>query len=139
MKHLSIIFLVLSFVIVSCSSQEKLANYKDVEISFGSGGGYTGQEIVYTINSDGEVFMSDNLKNETTELPKLKTKKTLELFEQLTEINIGSLDFNHPGNMYSFIQETKEGKSKKIVWGDGQETPPKTVLEYYQLLNSYIN
>jgi hypothetical protein len=139
MKYFTIILLVFSFVIAGCSSHEKLANYKDVEISFGNGGGYTGQEIVYTIHSDGKVFMTDNLKKETTELPKLKSKKTLELFEQLTDLNIGKIDFNHPGNMYSFIQETKEGKSHKVVWGDGREKPSEAVLDFYQVLNSSVN
>lgn len=138
MRQFSIVLLVLPFLFMSCSSQEKLAKYKDVEISFGNGGGYTGQEIVYTINSIGEVFMTDKLKNETTELPKIKSKKTLELFEQLTELNLADLKFNKPGNMYSFIQETKDGKAQKIVWGDGQEAPPQAILDYYQLLNSYV-
>lgn len=138
MKHFTPILLVLTFVFVGCSSQEKLAKYKDVEIIFGNGGGYTGQEITYSLSSDGTLKMTDRLKNETVEITKLKANKTLELFEKLSELNIAGLEFNKPGNMYSFIQETKDGKSQKIVWGDGQEMPPKAILDYYQLLNSYI-
>jgi len=138
MKHFTPILLVLTFVFVGCSSQEKLTKYKDVEISFGNGGGYTGQEITYSLSSDGTLKMTDRLKNETVEITKLKANKTLELFEKLSELNIAGLEFNKPGNMYSFIQETKDGKSQKIVWGDGQEIPPKAILDYYQLLNSYI-
>ena len=139
MKHLFIILLVSSIVFLGCSSQEKLAKYNDVEISFGNGGGFTGQEITYSLTSDGVLMMTDKLKNETTEITKLKANKTLNLFDQLTEINIAGLDFNQPGNMYYFIKETNKSGTQKVVWGDGENTPPQAVKDYYQLLNSYVN
>lgn len=139
MKHFYVILFALSIVFLGCSSQEKLAKYNDVDISFGNGGGYTGQEITYSLTSDGVLKMTDKLKNETVDITTLKANKTLKLFDQLNQLNIAGLDFNQPGNMYYFIKETNKSGTQKVVWGDGENKPPQAVIDYYQLLNSYVN
>jgi hypothetical protein len=124
---------------MGCSTQEKLAQYQGVEITFGSGGGFTGQEVSYTLTYTGKLVKTDKLKNETVELKKLNSGNALNIFEQITELNIAGLDFNHPGNKYYFIRETKKTGEEKVVWGDGQKNPPQAVLDYYKLLMSYVN
>ena len=139
MKHLFILLFVFSIAVMACSTQEKLAQYQGVEITFGSGGGFTGQEVSYKLTSDGKLVKTDKLKKETIELKKLNGGKTLKIFEQITELNIAGLDFNHPGNKYYFIKETQKTGEEKVVWGDGQEDPPQAVLDFYKILMSYVN
>lgn len=139
MKNLFIILFGFSIILAGCSTQEKLAQYEGNEIVFGNGGGFTGQEISYKITPDGKIEMTDKLKNETTELKNLSAGKTLKVFEQITELNLAGLDFNNPGNMYYFIKESYKTGKEEVVWGDGEKNPPQAVLDYYQLLTSFVN
>jgi len=64
MKRLTPTILVLAIILFGCSSQNKLSQYDEVLITFGKGGGFTGQQIVYTISNDGKLTMSEKLKDE---------------------------------------------------------------------------
>jgi len=139
MKHLTPLFLVLLIAFSGCSSQKKLAEYSGMKITFGKGGGFTGQQVTYTLSSDGEVTMTDKLKSETSIVATLKAKKTLQLFEEFDGLNIENIDFNKPGNIYYFIGETTKNNDKKVVWGSENENPPQAIQDYYKLLNTIVN
>lgn len=138
MKRLIPLILVLLLIFFGCSSQKKLAMYDDVLITFGKGGGFTGQQVVYTISNDGKVTINDKLTDKTNVVSTLKAKETLQLFEEFNELNIGNIDFDKPGNMYYFIGETNSKNEKKVVWSD-TENPPQAILDYYQYLNTIVN
>jgi hypothetical protein len=75
------------------------------EITFGSGGGFTGVVKTYKLTSCGKLFDDD------TELEKVSSKKTFELFTQAKVLK--DVDFNRPDNLYRFIEiKTKEKTNK---------------------------
>lgn len=96
------------------------------EISFGSGGGFTGEVKTYKLTSECNLFEKE------TQLKKVESKKTFELFNQAKELK--DVVFNEPDNMYSFIEIKTNEKTNRIVWAYGSTTVDKKVIELYNAL-----
>ena len=96
------------------------------KIVFGSGGGFTGMTTTYAITKEGQL-----LKQQPDEsMIKLHAFKTLDIdpyFEKIEKCNIEEVDCNSPGNMTFFLEQIKDGKSKRLVWGGSKITPPEDV------------
>lgn len=96
------------------------------EISFGSGGGFTGAIKTYKLTADCKLYEGK------AELKKIKAKKTLELFNQAAELK--DIKFNEPGNIYSFIEIKTKENTNKIVWGFGSKQVDARAIELYRKL-----
>jgi hypothetical protein len=99
------------------------------EIKFGQGGGFTGAVTTYEIKANGDVLKEGKkIKNITTSEIKAIQKK-------INNLSNESLKFNHPFNIYYFI-ETDKGK---IVWGDPAFPEPDDIKELYNQLQKSTN
>ncbi|MBW6483066.1 MAG: hypothetical protein K0B10_08380 [Vicingaceae bacterium] len=96
------------------------------EISFGKGGGFTGEVKTYKLTADCKLYEKES------ELKKIEPKKTLELFNQAKEIK--DYNFNEPDNMYSFIEIKTKEKTNRLVWAFGSTKVDKKVIELYNEL-----
>lgn len=96
------------------------------EIIFGNGGGFTGEVKTYKLTADCKLFEKE------TEIEKVESKKTMELFNQAKELK--DLNFNEPENMYSFIEIKTKEKTNRIVWAYGSTKVDKKVIELYNAL-----
>lgn len=96
------------------------------EISFGNGGGFTGEIKTYKLTADCKLFEKE------IELKKIESKKTLELFNQAKELK--DLNFNEPENIYSFIEIKTKEKTNRIVWAYSSTKVDKKVIELYNEL-----
>ena len=56
MKALNVVIILLSVVCTACTAIGMKENNKVEEVSFGSGGGFTGEIIKYTMNRDGNIY-----------------------------------------------------------------------------------
>lgn len=124
---MKIVPIILIAFLSSCTTS-KIAKTGIEQISFGSGGGFTGEVKTYTLTSDSKLFEKGN------ELKKLDIKKTLDLFKQANELKEYSL--NAPENMYLFIEIKTKEETNRIVWGFGTTTVDKKVIEVYNELTS---
>ncbi len=122
------IFTIILLAFLSSCATSKIAKTGIEQISFGSGGGFTGEVKTYTLTSDSKLLEKGN------EVKKLDSKKTLDLFNQAKELKEYSL--NAPENMYSFIEIKTKEKTNRIVWGFGTTTVDKKVTELYNELTS---
>ncbi len=139
MKYIFHIILFLFLIFGACSSQEGLTQYNDTQIIFGNGGGYSGQEMQYTLSNDGNITLYDNITKQTTEVQKLKKKQTKKVFDDIENMVQLTDNINNPGNMYYFIKQVKGNREHKIVWGGNNTKVPAEVQEFYNLLMSYVN
>jgi len=88
--------IILTLLLNSCMTGEQIANTGVEKVQFGTGGGFTGVETLYTLNQDGEIKdKSDNV------LHKISKKDVLELFEKASKNK--DIEFQKPENLYSFI------------------------------------
>ena len=138
MKSVYGFFILLTLILAACSVQKTLAKYEDTRIIFGNGGGYSGQEMQYTLTPDGNIELYDNISRKTTLVSKLSKKETARIFDEMEEVILPGSDFNHPGNTYSFVRQVKDNKTYNIVWGARQPEVPSRIQAFHGQLMSLV-
>ncbi|MEO9892309.1 hypothetical protein [Aurantibacter sp.] len=120
--------LVLTFL--GCKSQQyTFEELPDKQIVFGNGGGMTGATNTYVLIENGQLFYSNSITKEVTELDAISKKEAKLIFLKLQELSISELDFNHPGNRYYFLEEVSLDNKHRIIWGS----------EGYKISDEYSN
>lgn len=124
---------------MSCSSaQVDLHDYVGPQLIFGSGGGVSGGTVSYILLENGQLFKLNSLLKDTVALQKLSKKEAKDLFRELEELHIEQIDFNHPGNLYYFIENKQGNKNHRVVWGSNEHPPPSSVKNFYYRLQDII-
>lgn len=115
--------------ITSCRSPQHTISKSEIDqIEFGGGGGFTGQETTYTLTAQSKLL------KEKTVLKEVDPKQTADLFEKA--VKIGELNYNKPGNIYSFIRIKTTDHTNPIIWAKGKEPKSKEVIKLYQELQN---
>ncbi|WP_084061747.1 hypothetical protein [Cellulophaga tyrosinoxydans] len=124
---------------LSCKSQQyTLDTLPNTQLIFGKGGGITGVIDTYTLLENGQLFYENSLSEEKKELKRISKKNVKILFDQLDNINLKDVDFNHPGNMYYFMKEVKGGYSHKVVWGKSDVQIDASIINLYEKLKAQL-
>ena len=110
MKRICCVF----FALVVCSSL--MAKKPPFQLTFGSGGGFTGLTTTYTVNSDRTFFKEENLNHKKDALKKVKAKDIKALQKLLDNVNFPGLNINKSGNITSFVTATLDGKEYRAQW-----------------------
>ena len=111
-------------------------SYKSSQLIIGSSGGVTGNIQEFTLLDNGHLFMSKGLSGEVKELPKVGRSTTRDFFKTAHSLGIGSLQFNHPGNItYYLILKTATSKNT-VKWGESAILPPAGIKEFHDRLLS---
>lgn len=134
-----LLFLIIIVSLASCSSSGKVKNDSNGKrLIFGNGGGFTGIYTNYELDENGEVF---TLLADSTLMPikKLRKKQTREIFEQAAKLKITTPEFNHPGNMSSFIKYEAKEALTEYKWGDTNVSVPNEILDLFNKLNTIVN
>jgi hypothetical protein len=98
----------------------------DDYIQIGHGGGFSGQEMHYTIYTNGHVKQEDTLKC------RLKQEDTDQIFKNIKVLDLDNLNWNKPGNLYKFIEYSINNKTHKVVWDTNAS-------DYDEKLNLFYN
>ena len=124
MKFLSLLLLL---VTLNSCVMNRIAKRTGIDdISFGSGGGFTGEVKTYRLSADCKLFEGE------TEISKIEFRKTSTLFKNAEALK--DLYFVAPENMYSFIEIKSKEKTNRIVWPYGSTSVDKKVIELYNEL-----
>jgi hydroxymethylpyrimidine pyrophosphatase-like HAD family hydrolase len=108
------------------------------QLIFGSGGGFSGQVIEYTLLENGRLMRTNSLTKESTSLKALSKQEAQTYFKQAAKLNLEALEFKHPGNMYYFIRLNDGEKQQEVVWGDNSHPAPAQVQGLYQKLEKAV-
>lgn len=124
-----LLFALLAF---GCSTQNKhqASASKFTEISFGSGGGFTGAINTYLLKADREVFKMNN--GEYLNINKISKADFRNISETINKINFYSLEYSEKGNITYFIEIKSAESHHKITWSDNTETPE--LKDFYTIL-----
>lgn len=123
---ISLLFALLT--LISCSTGRSIVKTTIEDIRFGSGGGFTGKENVYCLNSVGELSVEGKI------LKQIDLKNTLLLFKEAKRFQ--KYSFNEPQNTYSFIVIKSKDSINKIVWGPGSKKTNQEITHFYDELIS---
>ena len=126
MKALNIIIILLSVVCTACTAIGMKQNTKVEEVSFGSGGGFTGEIIKYTLNRDGNIYRNGSF------IKRVPKKEVNRLFGKLKTIS--DYHYNISDNMYNFIEINMKSKKNEIVWGVVDKNIDSRVISIYSAL-----
>ena len=119
MKWAGSFLIVLILLFSSCNRKIVLPNaYVKPMISFGQGGGFTGIEKKYILQTDGNLFEKTYNKEEYTHLSRIKAQECDQLFDNYKNLGLGELQVNQPENMYYFIEFSSGENQKNLTWGD---------------------
>ncbi len=107
-----------------------MAKKTPFQLTFGSGGGFTGLTTTYTLNSDRTFFKEENLNHKKEQLAKVKQKDINQIRKLLEKMNFSILNINKSGNITSFITLVENGKEYKTQWtGSSSENPSLDALQ----------
>ncbi|MEL6986854.1 MAG: hypothetical protein AAGK97_03400 [Bacteroidota bacterium] len=114
-------------------------SYKEKQLIFGSGGGFTGGTVETIILDNGQVFRHNSLNEEIIELKKLKKKLTKEIFEKYYSLALNDMELNQPGDLYRYIKLKDENGVHTLMWGgDGRAKENADLVSYFQYLKETI-
>jgi len=114
-----VLFAPLAFLFGCKTTQFTKNNLPDKQIRVGGGGGFTGHVTEYIFLENGQVFKHYPLREDMTEIEKLKKKVATELFIRVDSMQLDTIKHSHPGNMYYYVQIKKDQLDHKITWGNG--------------------
>ena len=123
----------LAAITMSCSTSKSEfipEKIKKDTISFGSGGGFTGQVTKYYMTKDGKIYVqnADHIVKAGT----ISTSVSAQLFANYTNLNLDKLSLNEPGNKYYFIEMSSKNGKNVIKWGKSplQNSNLETYIKY---------
>ncbi|MBK8557024.1 MAG: hypothetical protein IPL65_15190 [Lewinellaceae bacterium] len=143
MKTLSLLLIlcvtVLGFSLCK-SNRYNTTNLPEKQIRWGTGGGFTAIEKTYILLENGQIFQPPvSLRDTLKEIkPAVKSKVAKNIYEIVEENGLSTLDYMHPGNLYSFIEVVNGDVVNRISWGDRNSAPPEAVTSIYEQLNTLL-
>lgn len=140
MKYYLLVFIILSFILVSCKSQ--MSNYEDYKgkmIVIGKGGGFSGAYDEFSILENGQVYKYNTITKERLLLGRMKKNFSEQVFNNYKLLKIGEKNINAPGNLNYFI-EMKDGEnSLKSIWSDQKNETNGELILFYKTAMNYLS
>lgn len=128
MKLLVVSMFILFFT--SCSTSKMLSDSEIKNISFGSGGGFSGNINKYDLNNKGHLINSES------SILKVNKDKLNSLYTQAE--NLLNYDYRTPRNIYNFITISTNSDTNHIVWGHEDLDVSIKVKQLYEDLQQLI-
>lgn len=120
MKQYLLLLLVLPFLLGCKSSTLYTMNsLPDEQLTFGSGGGFSGATTTFILLKNGQVFKRESLTQKTQEIAMTGAGKAKSLYKRAIKLGLDTLQIKEPGNLYYFIGLKTEGVDNQITWGSG--------------------
>ncbi|WP_338873155.1 FAD-binding oxidoreductase [Spirosoma sp. SC4-14] len=112
------------------------ATYTGKQVVVGNGGGFTGASTSYYLLENGQLFGRRSHDTTFTFLAKQTTTNTKRIFSKVeNSCKIKKTRFDHPGNVYTFVQWRKGKTSYKVTWGATGKKAPSNYPKFY---NSFM-
>jgi len=129
--------LVLSFF--GCKSQQyTFEDLPEKQLVFGSGGGVTGAVDTYVLLENGQFFHTNSLTKKVKELESISKQEAQECFIKLEELSLSEMDFDHPGNMYYFLEDIQADQTHRVTWGSNDHEISEECKTFYKELRATI-
>jgi hypothetical protein len=104
------------------------------QLRFGGGGGFAGAYEEYVLLENGQLFYRNAVEKPLTELPAIRRSVTRELWQQAEALPFAAMEFEHPGNLYHFLEWRDGAAARRLTWGDpAWPVDPKVRTLYEEL------
>jgi hypothetical protein len=138
LRYLCTVMLLL-LSLLACKSKKVKADQLPAEIiTFGSGGGFTGQVQEYVLLENGQLFHRARIGGELKELEVVKKKEARACFEKARLIPWQELGAGEPGNLYHYIEYKTSEKTQKYTWGKQKSSISSPIDSLYRMLGACL-
>ncbi len=121
-----------------CKQQKyTVGQFPSKQLRWGNGGGFVGRETTFTLLENGQIFQTE-MPDKMTELQKTKAGKSKKLFQIAQALELAKRDFDHPGNIYSFIEYQEGDMVQRITWGDPKFPVDDRVKDLFAQLSELV-
>ncbi len=135
---LSLTIAAITLFTLACKYQKyTTGNLPEKQIRWGNGGGFVGKETSHILLENGQIFSQDIMGN-TTAVGKTKAKKAKDLFKTITSPELAKMEYNHPGNLYSFLEFKDCDSLSRLLWGDKNIPVEKSIENLFEELNGLL-
>ncbi len=132
-------FVACFLVLVSCKTKKIENSEAPIVVEFGSGGGFTGETISYRIESKGELYKFGSLNKDSSLIKSISSTQQTYLKSLVNADTLSKINLDKFGNMTSFINLKKNGKSfKSFHWETGNTILPQPLNTLDSFLNTLI-
>ncbi len=141
MKNAIILFSIclIALLVWGCKTKQyTLEEYQDPQISFGSGGGFTGMYTRFTLFENGQIFKKGGSEKEFSAFANANKNDVTQVFKNYEVLQINDIELNEPGNMNYYIEYKDKDKTHKITWGGVNKQPSENLKLFYGLLNNLV-
>jgi len=139
MKSTFLFLSVLTLSFFGCKSQQySLEELTEKRLVFGNGGGMTGASDTYVLLENGQLFHTNSLTKQSSELESISRIKAKEYFTKLKELSLSERDFDHPGNMYYFLEDVNSDEGHRVTWGSNDHEISEECKTFYKELRTTI-
>ena len=115
------------------------ATYKGRQIVVGSGGGVTGFSSTYYLLDNGKLFGRRSRDTTFRFIRQQTTVRTRKMFSTVeSTCKIRTTKFDHPGNLYKFVQWRRGKLSHKVTWGASGRKVSATYPKFYDSFMTMI-
>ncbi len=114
-----------------------VGKFPDEQLRWGTGGGFAGRENSFILLENGQIFKTGG-NDQMTELEKTKAGKAKKLFELAEKLELAKRDFQHPSNIYSFVEYQEGDMVQRITWGDPKFPVDEQVKSLFDQLNALV-
>ena len=115
----TLLLALVALVLIGCNTQKfNATDLPTRQLVIGNGGGFTGVQTEYLLLENGQVFEKSSMTDTIKEINSISKKKAQFFFEQVESFQLDSMNFNHPGNMYKYVNLMNEKKEGRATWGD---------------------
>lgn len=111
----------------ACNSTKDIRGTEIDEIRFGSGGGFTGEVVMYSLSPDGDLNRIENDKQ--VFVKNIGAEQVRRIY--LAAVRFKNVQHDEPGNIYSFIETNSHGKTHRILWSPGSTEPYNGLYDFY--------
>lgn len=113
-------------------------SFPDHQIRWGSGGGFVGKETTYTLLDNGQIFVR-KLGGDLTSAGATKTRVAKSIYKTVENLGLANLNFQHPGNTYSFMEVLSGDSVQRVSWGDPAHPVDADVKALFDQLNGLLD
>ncbi len=133
------LFCLFSILLFSCKSQQYTVDtLPDKQLVFGRGGGISGEVTTYIVLENGQVFYNNSLTKENSEIKSLSKKEATSCFQKMDSLKLSEMSFDHPGNMYYFLEEVNGEERHRVTWGSNDHEVSSECKDFYKELRTAI-
>ncbi len=120
------------------STQYSADQFPEKQLTFGSGGGFSGIESTYTLLENGQFWIQNGPGAPASPLPSIARSKAEQFFIAAEEKLFGEVALNPLGNTYRFVGYQTGSRHSRITWtGERPTVDPRIAAlidDLYQLI-----